>query len=87
MTSRASSTASDAELLDEWRAGNLASGDALFVRHYDTLARFFRNKVGVEIVADLIQDTLMTLVEGRDRIEDPRRFQVKSHGYGSDGPE
>jgi RNA polymerase sigma-70 factor (ECF subfamily) len=76
MAPRSSSTSSDAELLDEWRAGNLASGDALFVRHYDTLARFFRNKVGVEIVADLIQDTLMTLVEGRDRIEDPRRFRA-----------
>ncbi len=71
-----SDSGSDAALLEAWRSGDSKAGEALFVRHYHTLARFFRNKVGADLVADLIQETLMTLVEGRDRIEDASRFRA-----------
>jgi RNA polymerase sigma-70 factor (ECF subfamily) len=67
---------SDAALLEAWRAGDTQAGEALFVRHYDTLARFFRNKVSADQVADLIQETLTTLVESRDRIADSSRFRA-----------
>jgi len=75
-TQRARSGAEDAELLDAWRRGDNEAGEALFVRHYAAVARFFRNKVSSDRVADLIQDTFTASVEGRDRIADPDRFRA-----------
>lgn len=65
----------DKALLDAWRGGDDEAGEALFVRYYQPVARFFRNKVGPERVADLIQETFVASVEGRDRIEDGTRFR------------
>jgi RNA polymerase sigma-70 factor (ECF subfamily) len=47
----------DAELLAAWRAGDRAAGEALFQRHYSSIARFFRNKVSDSVRDDLIQET------------------------------
>ncbi|WP_052547104.1 RNA polymerase sigma factor [Enhygromyxa salina] len=66
---------SDAELLVAWRAGDAEAGELLFVRHYPPVARFFRNKVGADQVADLIQETFTATLEGRDRIADGSRFR------------
>ncbi|PRQ09507.1 RNA polymerase sigma factor [Enhygromyxa salina] len=66
---------SDADLLGAWRGGDSEAGEVLFVRHYPPVARFFRNKVGADQVADLIQDTFTATLEGRDRIEDGSRFR------------
>jgi RNA polymerase sigma-70 factor (ECF subfamily) len=66
----------DAELLEAWRSGDTDAGEALFARHYRPVARFFRNKVGPDRVADLIQETFMASVEGRDRIQDSGRFRA-----------
>ncbi|MFO7566347.1 MAG: sigma-70 family RNA polymerase sigma factor [Enhygromyxa sp.] len=71
-----SQSPSDAELLDAWRSGDANAGEALFVRHYRPVARFFRNKVGPDRVADLIQDTFVASVEGRERIQDSTRFRA-----------
>ncbi len=52
----------DVELLEAWRAGDAAAGEALFDRHFATVTRFFRHKVGDQL-DDLIQTTFMTLLE------------------------
>lgn len=59
--------ADDAELLQAWRAGQQSAGAELFDRYYPAVARFFRNKVGVES-ADLIQATFLACFEGLQRM-------------------
>lgn len=60
---------SDGELLERWRAGDAASGEALFERYYDMIDRFFLNKVG-DAVPDLVQETFTRCVKNHDRIRD-----------------
>ena len=67
---------SDAALLEAWRDGDADAGEALFARHYRSLKRFFRNKVGPDRLADLIQETFVASVESRDRIADGSRFRA-----------
>lgn len=59
----------DAELLHRWRGGDSEAGDQILTRHGDAVIRFFRNKVcdGAE---DLVQQTFLRLLEGRNRIKD-----------------
>jgi RNA polymerase sigma-70 factor (ECF subfamily) len=59
---------SDLELLDGWRAGDNTAGDELVSRHWASVSRFFRSKIGDD-GADLISQTFLACVEGRDRIE------------------
>lgn len=59
---------SDLELLDAWRAGDTRAGDELVSRHWTSVSRFFRAKVGDD-GADLISQTFLACVEGKDRIE------------------
>lgn len=59
---------SDLELLESWRAGDAKSGEELVARHWSSIAGFFRAKIGDE-GADLISQTFLACVEGRDRIE------------------
>lgn len=68
-------TPDDDTLLERWRAGDNRAGNALFERHFRSLLRFFRNKVasGVE---DLVQETLLGCVRGRDRLHDDRSFRA-----------
>jgi RNA polymerase sigma-70 factor (ECF subfamily) len=70
---------SDADLLDRWRAGDAASGEALFERYYDMVERFFVNKVSTG-VQDLVQETFIRCVESRDRILDNERFRLYMFG-------
>jgi RNA polymerase sigma-70 factor (ECF subfamily) len=58
----------DLELLTGWRAGDLRAGDALVSRHWASVSRFFRSKIGDDGV-DLISQTFLACVEGKDRIE------------------
>lgn len=64
----------EVELLDAWRAGDRAAGQALFSRYYDAVSRFFVNKVA-EAPADLVQETFMACVKGRDRIREGGSFR------------
>ena len=66
---------SDGLLLEQWRAGDTVSGEALFERYYDMVERFFLNKVASG-VQDLVQETFMRCVEGRERIRDHDRFRT-----------
>ena len=58
---------SDLDLLEAWRAGNVRAGDALVSRHWTSVSRFVRSKIGDD-GADLIAQTFLACVEGRDRI-------------------
>jgi RNA polymerase sigma factor (sigma-70 family) len=59
---------SDLALLESWRAGDAQAGEALVSRHWASISRFFRAKVGEE-GADLISQTFLACVEARDRID------------------
>jgi len=59
----------DLELLDAWCHGDQRAGIRLYDRHADAVARFFENKVR-EGTDDLIQQTFLRLVEGRERVRD-----------------
>ena len=65
----------DFELLDAWRAGDRDAGNELFLRHFESVCRFFRNKVrdGVE---DLIQRTFLACVESRERFRKEATFRT-----------
>ncbi|MEM6993502.1 MAG: sigma-70 family RNA polymerase sigma factor [Myxococcota bacterium] len=69
------SQASDTALLEAWRAGDAAAGNVLFNRHFQSVFRFFRTKVdgGVD---DLVQQTFLACVEGRDRLRDKTGFRA-----------
>lgn len=57
----------DEDLLAAWRQGDRKAGEQLFTRHFETVRRFFVNKVQDD-PEELIQLTFMACVEGRDRI-------------------
>jgi RNA polymerase sigma-70 factor (ECF subfamily) len=73
--------ASDFELLDRWRAGDAAAGNALFERHFEPVCRFFRNKIDSHApsgsgVDDLIQRTFLACVESRDDFRGDASFRT-----------
>jgi RNA polymerase sigma-70 factor (ECF subfamily) len=65
---------SDGELLERWRAGDQASGEALFEKYYPMVERFFLNKV-TDGIQDLVQETFIRCVESKERIRDDDRFR------------
>jgi RNA polymerase sigma-70 factor (ECF subfamily) len=69
----------DVALLERWRAGDDAAGEALLARHFDAVCRFFRNKVG-DGAPDLIQQTFLAACESRDRIRGDASFRTYLFG-------
>lgn len=67
--------ASDFELLDAWAAGDKRAAKQLIDRHFDAIFRFFRNKLR-EGVEDLVQDTFLACVEGRERFRRDASFRT-----------
>lgn len=65
----------DLELLEGWRAGDAAAGNELFKRHIGRLYGFFASKVDGP-VDDLIQETFLGCVRGRDRFEGRSSFRT-----------
>jgi RNA polymerase sigma-70 factor (ECF subfamily) len=59
---------SDGELLTAWRGGDNASGEELVARHWASVSRFCRSKIGDD-GADVIAQVFLACVEARDRIE------------------
>lgn len=53
----------EARLLTRWAAGEQAAGADLFSMLFPLLVRFFRNKASLADCEDLVQRTLMSLVE------------------------
>lgn len=66
---------SDLVLLQAWRGGDEAAGRELFARYFDSVFRFFRNKVD-EAAEDLTQQTFMGLVQGKDRFRGDASFRT-----------
>lgn len=66
----------DVELLEQWRNGDLAAGEILFERYYDAVARFFRTRMPGGDIADLVQETFVACVEGRDRVHEGGSFRA-----------
>jgi RNA polymerase sigma-70 factor (ECF subfamily) len=65
----------DGELLEAWTAGDPTAGNELFERHYDALYRFFRNKLD-EDIDDLIQQTLLSCVQGKAGFREKSSFRT-----------
>lgn len=68
ITARPVAERTDLQLLEGWRAGDAAAGEALVARHWTSVSRFFRSKIGDD-GADLIAQTFRACVEGRDRLD------------------
>ena len=65
----------DFELLEAWRGGDEAAGRELFSRYFDAVYRFFRNKID-EGAEDLVQQTFMGLVQGKDKFRGDASFRT-----------
>lgn len=65
---------SDIELLEAWRGGDPDAGNELFNRHFDSICRFFANKIQTD-VDDLIQRTFLACVEGKERFRGTSSFR------------
>jgi RNA polymerase sigma factor (sigma-70 family) len=66
----------DAELLAEWAGGDRGAGEALFERHFEAVARFFRNKLSADAAhEDLIQQTFLGCIEARERFRGEASFR------------
>lgn len=65
----------DFALLDAWRDGDLEAGSRLFDRHFDSIHRFLRHKVGDE-TDEVMQRTLLACVESRDRFRRASSFRT-----------
>lgn len=70
---------SDIELLEAWRAGDRSAGSTLFERHFDSICRFFANKVDRD-VDDLVQKTFIACVEGKERFRGHSSFRTYLFG-------
>ena len=71
--------ASDIELLDAWREGDRKAGSELFERHFDSVCRFFANKIDRD-VDDLVQRTFTACVEGKERFRGQSSFRTYLFG-------
>ena len=65
----------DFSLLERWRAGDVDAGNELFERHFDSIQRFFSNKVPLDPL-DLVQRTFLACVESRDRFRNQSSFRT-----------
>jgi RNA polymerase sigma factor (sigma-70 family) len=64
----------DEALLDAWQRGDRKAGHELFERHFESVRRFFVNKVGREL-EDLVQRTFLGCLEGRERFAGRSSFR------------
>ena len=73
------SVSDDLQLLEAWREGDRNAGSELFERHFDSICRFFANKVDRE-VDDLVQKTFTACVEGKERFKGDSSFRTYLFG-------
>lgn len=65
----------DLELLERWSKGDAEAGNQLLLRHFDSLHRFFDNKVGTDS-DELIQVTFLACVSNRDQFRRQSSFRT-----------
>jgi len=58
----------------------MGAGDELFTRHFPAVHRFFRNKVSIDVLEDLVQQTFMACVEGREQFRRESKFKTYLFG-------
>jgi RNA polymerase sigma factor (sigma-70 family) len=75
MSTPAAPVRDDFALLEAWRGGEEQAGRELFERYFDAVYRFFRNKVD-DNAEDLVQQTFMGLVQGKDRFRGDASFRT-----------
>lgn len=73
---------SDADLLSAWGDGDPRAGRRLFNRYYVAISRFFVNKVPKD-PDDLVQETFMACLRGRERLRDKGSFRAYLFGVAS----
>jgi RNA polymerase sigma factor (sigma-70 family) len=62
---------SDSDLLTRWCSGDNEAGDALTRRHFSAVRGFVRRKLdNPAAVDDIVNDTFMSLLEGKHRIRE-----------------
>lgn len=66
---------SDLDLLDRWRGGDKAAGQALLARHFDTLCGFFESKLDRD-ADDLVQRTMLACVASKDQFRKESSFRT-----------
>ncbi|HEY0986038.1 MAG TPA: sigma-70 family RNA polymerase sigma factor [Kofleriaceae bacterium] len=64
----------DFDLLDRWRGGDRAAGQALFARHFDTLCGFFATKC--HDADELVQSTLLACVRSQQQFRKEASFRT-----------
>lgn len=65
----------DLEELQRWRDGDKAAGEALFERHFPSIARFFATKVGGD-ADELVQRTFLACVQAKDQFRAESTFRT-----------
>jgi RNA polymerase sigma-70 factor (ECF subfamily) len=65
----------DLELLDRWCSGDADAGNQLVLRYFDSLYRFFDNKVGTDS-DELIQATFLACVQSREQFRRLSSFRT-----------
>lgn len=65
----------DLRLLQRWRAGDNRAGNELFKRHFDSIWRFFDNKIDGD-VDELVQGTFLACVKSRDAFRAQSSFRT-----------
>lgn len=66
---------SDGQLLEQWRAGEAAAGQALFERHFASLYRFFQNKCDGDS-DELVQATLLACLNAKEQFRGESSFRT-----------
>ncbi len=66
----------DADLLERWRAGDKRAGEALTTRHYAPVQKLVRRKLDDRAaIQEIVQDTWLALLEGRENIREGLKFR------------
>nr|MCH9686209.1 sigma-70 family RNA polymerase sigma factor [Deltaproteobacteria bacterium] len=65
----------DRALLEAWATGEQTAGEALFARHFESVVRFFQNKIDRDH-DDLIQKTFLGCLESRARFRGDGSFRA-----------
>lgn len=65
----------DLELLDRWCAGDRRAGNELFQRHFDSVCRFFHNKLDRDF-DELVQATFLACVRSREQFRKQCSFRT-----------
>src|SRR5262245_49865627 len=65
----------DIALLDQWRNGDAAAGEALFQRHFDSIYGFFETKCEAD-ADELVQSTFLACLRARDQFRKESSFRT-----------